>query len=93
MFCVLLRKHLQGAKLADVRQEGFERVVTLELETRDEMGFECKRYLIAELMGKYSNLIFTAENGKILSALKTVDFSTSSFRRKSLTYTFHLCFQ
>ena len=81
MFCMLLRKHLQGAKLTDVRQEGFERVVTLEFETRDEMGFDCRRYLIAEVMGKYSNLIFANEDKKILSALHTVDFSTSGLRQ------------
>lgn len=81
MFCMLLRKHLQGAKLSDVRQEGFERVVTLEFETRDEMGFDCRRYLIAEIMGKYSNLIFANEEKKILAALHTVDFSMSALRQ------------
>ncbi len=81
MFCMLLRKHLTGARLADVRQEGFERVVTLEFDTRDEMGFACIRRLVAEVMGKYSNLILTDGEGRILSALKTVDFSTSSRRQ------------
>ena len=81
MFCMLLRKHLTGARLADVRQEGFERVVTLEFDTRDEMGFACTRRIVAEIMGKYSNLIFTDGEGRIISALKTVDFSTSSQRQ------------
>ncbi len=81
MLCMLLRKHLQGAKLTDVKQEGFERVVTLEFETRDEMGFDCRRYLIAEIMGKYSNLIFTNDDKKILSALHIVDFTTSGRRQ------------
>ncbi len=81
MLCMLLRKHLQGAKLVDARQEGFERVAVLEFETRDEMGFECRRYLIAEIMGKYSNLIFANEDKKIVSALRTVDFSTSMLRQ------------
>lgn len=81
MLCMLLRKHLQGAKLVSVEQEGFERVVTLGFETRDEMGYACHMYLVAEVMGKYSNLIFTDGNKKILAALKTVDFSTSSLRQ------------
>ena len=81
MFCMLLRKHLTGARLADIRQEGFERVVTLEFDTRDEMGFACTRCIVAEIMGKYSNLIFTDGEGKIISALKTVDFSTSAQRQ------------
>ncbi len=83
MLCMLLRKHLQGAKLVGVRQAGFERVAILEFETRDEMGFSCTRCLVAEIMGKYSNLIFTdaPENGKVLAALHTVDFTTSSRRQ------------
>ena len=81
MFCMLLRKHLTGARLADIRQEGFERVVTLEFDTRDEMGFACTRRIVAEIMGKYSNLIFTDGDGKIISALKTIDFTTSAQRQ------------
>ncbi len=81
MFCMLLRKHLTGARLAAVRQEGFERVVTLEFDTRDEMGFAATRRLVCEVMGKYSNIIFTDGEGKILSALKTVDFTTSERRQ------------
>ena len=81
MFCMLLRKHLTGARLSDIRQEGFERVVTLEFDTRDEMGFSCTRRLVCEVMGKYSNIIFTDGEGKIISALKTVDFSTSALRQ------------
>ena len=81
MLCMLLRKHLQGAKLTDVRQADFERVAILEFETRDEMGFACTRYLIAEIMGKYSNLIFASGEMKVITALRTVDFSTSSLRQ------------
>ena len=81
MLCMLLRKHLQGARLCDARQEGFERVACLEFEGRDEMGFSSRRYLIVELMGKYSNLIFANEDKKILAALRTVDFSTSALRQ------------
>ena len=81
MFCMLLRKHLTGAILCEIRQPGFERVLILGFDTRDEMGYECRKYLIAEIMGKYSNLIFADENMKIISATRTVDFSTSSLRQ------------
>ncbi len=89
MFCMLLRKFLTGARLSDIVQMGFERVVTLTFDTRDEMGFACTRYLVAEVMGKYSNLIFAedahpeAPDGRlrIITALKTVDFTTSSQRQ------------
>lgn len=81
MFCMLLRKHLTGAKLIDIAQPSFERVAVLTFETYDEMGFKCKRLLIAEIMGKYSNLIFADDNEKVIASLKTIDFSTSSKRQ------------
>ncbi len=81
MFCMLLRKHLAGALLASVEQMGFDRVARFTFNTRDEMGFDCKKYLIAELMGKYSNLIFLDSDMKVVAALKTIDFTTSTFRQ------------
>ena len=80
-FCVLLRKHLSGAKLLSVTQIGFERVLVLEFETRDEMGYLCVRRLVIEVMGKYSNLIFTDGEEKVLAVLRPVDFTTSSKRQ------------
>lgn len=80
-FCVHLRKHLSGAKLCEARQLGFERVACLEFESHDEMGFACTRRIYAEVMGKYSNLIFTDGDDKILAALRPVDFTTSSLRQ------------
>ncbi len=79
--CVLLRKHLSGAKLLRVEQVGFERVLVLTFETHDEMGFVCERRLVVEIMGKYSNLIFCDGENKILAVLRPVDFSTSSRRQ------------
>ena len=81
MFCMLLRKYLQGAKLSEVSQADFDRVAFLGFDTRDEMGFECKRYLICELMGKYSNLIFADGDKKIITAMRTADFSLDSMRQ------------
>ena len=80
MFCMLLRKYLQGAKLVEISQADFDRIAFLGFQTRDEMGFDCKRYLIAELMGKYSNLIFADGDKRIISALRTSDFSFDSVR-------------
>ena len=81
MFCMLLRKYLQGAKLTEISQASFDRVAFLGFDTRDEMGFDCRRYLIAELMGKYSNLIFADGEKKIITALRTTDFSLDSMRQ------------
>jgi predicted ribosome quality control (RQC) complex YloA/Tae2 family protein len=85
MFCMLLRKHLVGARIAAITQLGFERVVEIKFDARDDLGFETHKYLIAEIMGKHSNIIFCTdgENGakKIVSSVKVVDFTTSSKRQ------------
>ncbi len=81
MFCMLLRKHLSGAKLLFVKQLGFERAAELAFETRDEMGFLTQKYIIAEIMGKCSNIIFCNSEHRIAAAIKTVDFTTSKKRQ------------
>lgn len=81
MFCMLLRKHLSGAKITNINQYGFERMAELVFEAHDEMGYLCEKYLIAEIMGKYSNLILLNHDRKILGAVKTVDFTTSHKRQ------------
>lgn len=81
MLCMLLRKHLTGAKLTRVFQRDFERVIEIEFETYDEMGFFTKRRVITEIMGRYSNAILCDEEYKILGVLRPVDFTTSSKRQ------------
>ena len=79
--CMLLRKKLTGARLVKISQLGFERVCQLEFDTKDEMGFSSKKYLIAEIMGKHSNIIFCDGDYKILGAIRTVDATSSLTRR------------
>lgn len=83
MFCMLMRKHLSGAEITNVTTAGFERVVVFEFLTRDQLGFECKRKLYAEIMGKCSNVVLTdaGEPEKIIGAAKTVDMSMSRLRQ------------
>ena len=64
MFCMQLRKHLTGAMISAFRMHGFERVIEMEFSAYDELGFACKKFLITEIMGKYSNLIFAEEKGQ-----------------------------
>ena len=81
MLCMLLRKHLNGGKITDVFTPEYERVCVIEIEAYDEMGYKVKKQLICEIMGKFSNIILTDANGKILALLKTVDFTTSDKRQ------------
>ena len=90
MFCMLLRKHLQGAVLQGAEQIGFERVARLRFATRDEMGFTTSHCLMVEIMGKYSNLMLLDQNDKILGVLHTVDFTTSRLRQVLVGMTYEL---
>ncbi len=81
MFCMLLRKHLQGAKFVAVRQTGFERALFFDFATRNEMGDPVTLTLACEMMGCNSNLVlFNAESKKIIDAVRRVDFETSEAR-------------
>lgn len=81
MFCMLLRKHFQGARFSSVEQIGFDRIARLRFEGTDEMGFMAEKNLIVEIMGKYANIIVTDGSDKILSLLRQVDFSQNLSRQ------------
>ena len=81
MFCMVLRKHLQGATIEKIEQEGLERVVKMEFRGRNEIGDEMKKTLMIELMGKHSNVILLNEEQTfITTCLKLVPASQNRFR-------------
>ncbi|MBO4868195.1 MAG: NFACT family protein [Clostridia bacterium] len=79
--CMHLRKHLNSARLVGASQPGFERVIKLEFSASDELGYPRTEFLFAEIMGKYSNVILTDGDGKIINCVKPVDITTSSKRQ------------
>jgi len=81
MFCMLLRKHFTGAKITSVSQPGFDRIASFKVSCYDEMGFPTERSIVCEIMGKYANLVILDADGKIISALKIVDFAASTVRQ------------
>ena len=87
-FCMLLRKHLTGGRLLDVRREPGDRIVYFVFQCTNEMGDLVTNTLCAELMGRYSNLVLV-QDGRIIDALKRVDFADSEVRQllPGLAYT------
>ncbi len=81
MFCMQMRKHLGGARLLRVEQPGFDRIAFLYFSAYDEMGYSVELRLICEIMGKYANLILSDAGGKIITAMKLIDFSASTIRQ------------
>lgn len=80
MLCMLLRKKLQGAKVVAIRQPELERLLHFDFDSINELGDHVILTLTMEIMGRYSNIILSDENGKIIDALKRVDAEMSSQR-------------
>ncbi len=78
MFCMLLRKHLSGARLTRIHQIPMERCVTFSFDCIDEMGDRVEKRLVAELMGRTCNLYLLGPDGRILDCLRRVGLDESS---------------
>ena len=79
-FCMLLRKHISGGRILSVTQPSLERILRFEIEHLDEMGDLCKKYLVVEIMGKHSNIIFCSGQDMIIDSIKHVSSQMSSVR-------------
>ena len=79
-FCMLLRKHLQNARVTAISQPGLERVIHLNLEHLNELGDLCQKKLIVEIMGKHSNIIFCDDKDRIIDSIKHISGMVSSVR-------------
>lgn len=81
-FCMLLRKHIQGARITDVSQKGSERILEISLETLNELGFTVSKKLIFEIMGKHSNIVLTdIATGKIIDCIKHISIDVNRIRQ------------
>lgn len=76
-FCVLLRKHLSGARISRVEQVRMDRIVVFRFSRGEDEMF-C---LTVEIMGKHSNIILMDTGGRILGAVKHVGASVSRVRQ------------
>ncbi len=80
MFCMLLRKHLLGGRFLGIEQAGLERCVTLRFACTDELGEVQEKRIVAELMGRTSNLILVGADGRVIDCLRRVDLTMSERR-------------
>ena len=79
-FCMLLRKHINNGRITAITQPKLERIIQFEIEHLDELGDLCKKYLIVEIMGKHSNIIFCTQDYRIIDSIKHVSAHMSSVR-------------
>jgi predicted ribosome quality control (RQC) complex YloA/Tae2 family protein len=74
-FVMLLRKHLNGARISGLTQIPYERIAVLDCRRVDN-----ETRLVVEIMGKHSNVILVDSSGRILGALKTITKRLSRVR-------------
>ncbi len=80
MFCMLLRKHLSGARLAQVEQLPMERAAIFTFDCIDELGDATQKRLLAELMGKTCNLYLLDKTDRIIDCLRRIGLDAGAKR-------------
>ena len=89
MFCMLLRKHLQGARILELNQPPLERILDFRLETLDELGDRVERRLVLEAMGRSANLLLLDGEGRIVDCTRRVDGDIARGQRQLLPGLFY----
>lgn len=81
MFCMLLRKHLEGYTIEKIEQIGLDRILVFEIKGRNEIGDISYKKLYVEIMGRHSNIILVdKERNMILDSIKHISSSVNSYR-------------
>ncbi|NGY80841.1 hypothetical protein F6Y03_00625 [Bacillus megaterium] len=81
MFCMRLRKHLEGSIVEAIRQVEFDRIIVIDTKGRDELGDVQTKQLIIEVMGRHSNIILVdASTNTIIDSLKHLPPSVNRYR-------------
>ncbi len=80
MFCMVLRKHLEGAFIEKIEQQGFERTIHVSIKGKNDIGDTVQKTLIIELMGKHSNIILVDHKDMILDAIKRLSPAVNRHR-------------
>ncbi len=84
MFCMLLRKHMEGAKIISINKPQFERIIELNFENYNELGDKIEECLSIELMGKHSNIVlYNTDNNIILGCAHNIGAEKSKERELS----------
>ena len=81
-FCMLMRKHLQGGRITELRQRESERIIEMDIEALNELGFTVSRRLIIEIMSKHSNIVLVdIESGRIIDSIKRISIDVNRYRQ------------
>ncbi|HYF95737.1 MAG TPA: NFACT RNA binding domain-containing protein [Symbiobacteriaceae bacterium] len=79
-FCMLLRKYVEGGRILAIRQVGRERICRIHIGVTDELGNPAEFVLVAEMMGKHSNIVLLNPQGRIVDAIRRVTEEVNRYR-------------
>lgn len=90
MFCMLLRKYLCGGRVLAVRRIAGDRILEIDISNLSELGDPVTRTMVVEIMGRHSNIILRAADGRIVDAVRHVGQDISRVRQvlPGLTYAY-----
>lgn len=81
MFCMVLRKYLIGAKIVNIRQIDNDRILIIDFESVDELGFDSIYSLIIEIMGRHSNIsLIRQRDNLIMDSIKHITPDINTYR-------------
>jgi predicted ribosome quality control (RQC) complex YloA/Tae2 family protein len=81
VFCMVMRKHLEGGRIIGFNQTGYDRILTISVDTRDDLGRSSEKHIICEIMGKHSNIIlYDPKKNIILDGIKRYTHAQSRHR-------------
>ncbi|KJS17599.1 MAG: fibronectin-binding protein [Peptococcaceae bacterium BRH_c4b] len=80
LFCMVLRKHLEGGRINSIDQQGLERILVITVDARDELGRPSSKKLVCEIMGRHSNIILLDSENTILDGIRRYTHAVSRHR-------------
>lgn len=81
MFLMVMRKYLIGGKIINVTQKDCDRIIIINIEASDEMGFNSTYSLIIEIMGRHSNITLVRDrDNKVMESIKHITPDINSYR-------------
>ncbi len=81
MYLMVLRKYILGGRITNITQKDSDRILIIEIENRDELGFDSVYSLIIEIMGRHSNITLVRNrDNKVMESIKHITPDINSFR-------------
>ncbi|GAA0075935.1 NFACT RNA binding domain-containing protein [Clostridium sp. CTA-5] len=81
MYLMVLRKYILGGRITKLTQKNNDRILIIDIENRDELGFDSVYSLIIELMGRHSNITLVRNrDNKVMESIKHITPDINTFR-------------